>query len=411
MLDSADILIVGCHDPVNLQKMEFELKKPWSNIGFTVIYLDHNATTPIAPEVLEAMMPYLTTEWGNPSSSYRFGSKLKSVIEKAREQTADLLGAHPLDIIFTSCGTESNNTAISAALEANPHKKHIITSQVEHSAILNHFKALETKGYTVTYLPVNRDGQLDLEIFQKVLIDDTAVVSLMWANNETGVIFPVKSIGEICRARGVLFHCDAAQAVGKIPIRLKDFPVDYLSFTGHKIHAPKGVGALYVRRRAPYSSYLFGGHQERGRRGGTESVHLIAGLEAAARISLKGVQGYENSVAPIRDLFEQELFNISNKLQVNGHRTIRLANTSNISFLGIESEALLLLLDQAGICASRGSACLADMEEPSHVIYAMTSDKDLSNQAIRFSFGKDSTYKEAKMCLQALGTAMRSLLK
>jgi cysteine desulfurase len=217
-----------------------------------MIYLDYNATTPVLPEVLEAMMPYLTSEWGNPSSTYKFGSKLKAVIETARAQVADLEGAHAMEIIFTSCATESNNAAIHAALKADPKKKHIITSAVEHSSVLNYCMTLEKEGYRVTYLPVDREGLLKLADLENAITDETVIVSLMWANNETGVLFPVKEIGEICRSRGVLFHCDAVQAAGKIEIDMLNVQADYLSLTGHKFHAPKGIGALYVRRKVPF---------------------------------------------------------------------------------------------------------------------------------------------------------------
>jgi len=221
-----------------------------------MIYLDHNATTPVLPEVLDAMMPYLTTEWGNPSSAYKFGSKLKGVIETAREQVAELIGAQPREVIFTSCATESNNAAIHAALKANPNKGHIVTSAVEHSSVLNYCMALEKEGYRVTYLPVDRDGLLKLADLETAITDQTALVSLMWANNETGVLFPVKEVAEICRSRGVLCHCDAVQAAGKIGMDVRKLPVDYLSLTGHKFHAPKGIGALYVRRKTPISPYV-----------------------------------------------------------------------------------------------------------------------------------------------------------
>ena len=249
-----------------------------------MIYLDHNATTPVAPEVLEAMMPFLTDNWGNPSSSYKFGSKLKGVVEVAREQVAALIGAYGGEVIFTSCATESNNAAIHAALKATG-KRHVVTSAVEHSSVLNYCRALEKEGYRVTYLPVDRDGLLKLADLESAITDDTAVVSLMWANNETGVLFPVKEIAEICRARGVLFHCDGVQAAGKIEIDVRKVPVDYLSLTGHKFHAPKGVGALYVRRKAPFSPLIYGGHQERGLRGGTECVPLIVGMGKAAELA------------------------------------------------------------------------------------------------------------------------------
>jgi cysteine desulfurase len=350
-----------------------------------MIYLDHNATTPVAPEVLEAMLPYFKEEWGNPSSSYRFGSRLKSVIEKAREHVADLLGAHPLEIIFTSCGTESNNSALHAALRANPDKRHIITSQVEHSAVLNHCKALEAEGYRVTYLPVDHEGLLNIRDLENALDPDTAVVSLMWANNETGVIFPVNDIGQLCRAKGVLYHCDAVQAAGKMPIRLKSMPIDYLSIAGHKINAPKGIGALYVQRKVPFSPYLYGGHQEREQRGGTENVPLIVGLGIAAQLAMKKSRDYAREASPLRDNLEREILRLMPIAERNGKADQRIANTSNISFKGILSESLLLLLDQDGICASSGSACLADSETPSHVVAAMKPDSNAAKEAIRFS--------------------------
>jgi len=360
----------------------------------SMIYLDHNATTPVLPEVLEAMMPFFTTEWGNPSSSYKFGSKLKKVIETAREQVADLVGAHPLEIIFTSCGTESNNAAIHAALKANPGKRHIITSAVEHSAVLNHCVALEKEGYRVTRLSVDRDGLLKLADLDAAITDDVAVVSLMWANNETGVLFSVKEIAEICKSRGVLYHCDAVQAAGKVPIDVRQVSADYLSLTGHKFHAPKGVGALYVRRKAPFSPYIHGGHQERNLRGGTESVPLIVGMGKAAQIALKYLPGYEKTVRPLREQLEAGILKSIPNTELNGHKTQRLANTTNITFDGIDSEALLILLGKEGICASSGSACLADTDEPSHVIKAMKPVGNQSRSMIRFSLGVETTGAE-----------------
>ena len=359
-----------------------------------MIYLDHNATTPIPPEVLDAMMPYLTTEWGNPSSSYKFGSKLKTVIERAREQVAELIGAHPLDLIFTSCATESNNTAIAAALKANPGKRHIITSQVEHSSVLNYCMALEKEGCRVTYLPVDRDGLLRLADLEAAITDQTAVVSLMWANNETGVLFPVEQIAEICRSRGVLYHCDAVQAAGKVEIDVQKVPADYLSLTGHKFHAPKGVGALYVRRKAPFAPFIYGGHQERNRRGGTENVPLIVGMGRAAELAGKHLPCYDKKVRPVRDELEEGILRSIPNTELNGHKTQRLANTANITFHGIESEALLILLDKEGICASSGSACLADSDEPSHVIKAMKPEGNQSHSMIRFSLGLETTCVE-----------------
>jgi cysteine desulfurase len=376
-----------------------------------MIYLDYNATTPVLPEVLEAMMPYLTSEWGNPSSTYKFGSKLKTVIETVRAQVAELIGAHAMEIIFTSCATESNNAAVHAALKANPRKKHIVTSMVEHSSVLNYCMALEKEGYRVTYLPVDREGLLKLADLEDAITGDTVVVSLMWANNETGVLFPVKEIADICRSRGVLFHCDAVQAAGKIEIDMRNVQADYLSLTGHKLGAPKGVGALYVRKKAPFSPFVYGGHQERNMRGGTENVPLIVGMGKAAELARKHLPQYEKKVRPLRDVLEEGILRSIPNTELNGHKTQRLANTTNITFHGIESEALLILLDKEGICASSGSACLADSEEPSHVIKAMKQDAANSRQSIRFSLGESTSRNEVqKTCsvLSEKASALRS---
>lgn len=379
-------------------------------------------------------MPYLTSEWGNPSSSYKFGAKLKGVIETARAQVAELIGASAREIIFTSCATESNNAAIQAALKANPAKRHIISSAVEHSSVLNHCRALEQDGYRVTYLPVDRDGLLKLADLENAIADDTAVVSLMWANNETGVLFPVQEIAEICRARGVLYHCDAVQAAGKVEIDVRTVQADYLSLTGHKFHAPKGVGALYVRRKSPFTPLIHGGHQERGLRGGTECVPLIAALGKAAELARKHLPDYETKVRPLRDALEDGILGRVERrspirregrehlelagsetgapipnTELNGHKTHRLANTTNITFHGIESEALLLLLDQEGICASSGSACLADSDEPSHVVKAMKPDSGASRQMIRISLGANTTKTEMEAVVCTLHQTVRAL--
>jgi len=377
-----------------------------------VIYLDHNATTPVLPEVFEAMRPYFCEEWGNPSSTYKFGSKLKAVMETARGQVAELIGARPTEIIFTSCATESNNAAIHAALKANPAKKHIVTSAVEHSSVLNYCMALEKEGYRVTYLPVDREGLLKLADLENAITDETAVVSLMWANNETGVLFPVKEIAEICRARGVLYHCDAVQAAGKVQIDVSrdgGVQADYLSLTGHKFHAPKGVGALYVRRKAPFSPLIHGGHQERNLRGGTECVPLIVGMGQAAELARKHLPGYEKNVRPLRDALERGILDSIANTTLNGHPACRLANTTNITFHGIEAEALLLLLDQEGVCASSGSACLADSDEPSHVIRAMKPEARVSRQVIRLSLGLQNTAQEVGTLLPSIRSAAAAL--
>ncbi len=374
-----------------------------------MIYLDHNATTPIAPEVRDAMLPYFTEEWGNPSSSYEFGSKLKGVIETARVQVAALIEANPREIIFTSCATESNNTAIHAALKAHPQKRHVITSIVEHSSVLNYCKVLERDGVRVTYLPVDREGLLKLADLESAITDETAVVSLMWANNETGVLFSVEQVAEICKSRGVLFHCDAVQAAGKIAIDVRKMPVDYLSLSGHKLHAPKGIGALFIRRKTPFTPLIHGGHQERGLRGGTENVPLIVGFGRAAELARKRTPDYANKVRPLRDTLEKGVLETISNTELNGHATARLANTTNITFHGVESEALLLLLDKMGVCASSGSACLADSDEPSHVVKAMKPNATASRQMIRFSLAESNTRDEISASLGALTSAVKNL--
>jgi len=379
------------------------------NRARNMIYLDHNATTPVLPEVFEAMRPYFCEEWGNPSSSYRFGSKLKGVIETAREQVAQLIGASGREIIFTSCATESNNAAIHAALKANPTKRHIVTSTVEHSSVLNHCMALSKDGYRVTYLQVDRDGLLKLADLENAITDGTAIVSLMWANNETGVLFPVKEIGEICRARGVLFHCDAVQAAGKVEIDVRKVQADYLSLTGHKFHAPKGVGALYVRSKACFSPLIHGGHQERNLRGGTENVALIVGLGKAAELARKHLPGYDKKIRPLRDALEEEIVTSIPVTELNGHKTQRLANTSNITFHKIESEALLILLDQEGICTSSGSACLAGSDEISHVVKAMKPESAGLRHTIRFSLDAHNTMRDIDVVLATIKQAVGAL--
>jgi len=374
-----------------------------------MIYLDYNATTPVLPEVLEAMMPYFTTEWGNPSSTYKFGYKIKSAIETAREQVANLIGAHPMEMIFTSCATESNNAAIHAALKANPNKRHIVTSAVEHSSVLNYCMALETEGYRITYLPVDREGLLKLADLESAITEETSLVSLMWANNETGVLFPVKEIVEICRSRGVLYHCDAVQAAGKVDINVGNLSINYLSLTGHKFHAPKGVGALYVKRKTPMASFIHGGHQERNLRGGTESVPLIVGIGKAAELARKHLPRYDDEVRPLRDTLEEGILKSMANVELNGDKIQRLANTSSISFQGIESEALLILLDKEGICASSGSACLADSDEPSHVVSAMKSQSAASRQMVRFSLDASNTTTDVQTALVAVKRAAESL--
>jgi cysteine desulfurase len=376
-----------------------------------MIYFDHNATTPVLPEVFEAMRPYFCDEWGNPSSAYRFGSKLKTIIGSARKQVAGLIGALPEEIMFTSCATESNNAAIQAVLKSNPAKRHIVISAVEHSSVLNHCQALEKEGYRITYLPVSRDGLLNMADLESALTDQTAVVSLMWANNETGVLFPVQEIAELCRGRGILFHCDAVQVAGKVEINVRKTPVDYLSLSGHKFYGPKGVGVLYVRRNSPFVPFLHGGHQENGSRGGTENVPLIVGLGKAAELASRRLQNFDSKVRPLRDKLEANILTKISNTEVNGHLDLRLANTTNIIFRGVESETLLVLLDQAGICASKGSACLGNSDGPSHVIKAMKPDGVTARESLRFSLGINSREDEVQICVDTLircAAAMRA---
>ncbi len=351
-------------------------------------------------------MPYFGTEWGNPSSTYRFGAKLKGVIETARAEVAKLIGAQSREILFTSCATESNNTAIHAAITTTD-KRHIITSMVEHSSVLNYCRALEGRGYRVTYLPVDPEGLLILTDLDNAITDQTAVVSLMWANNETGVLFPVNEIAKVCRSRGVLFHCDAVQAVGKVDIDVRTTEVDYLSLTGHKLHAPKGIGALYVRRKAPFKPLIYGGHQERMLRGGTENVPLIVGLGKAAEMARKHLADFNTQVRPMRDALEHSILTSVPNTELNGHVSQRLTNTTNITFRGIESESLLILLDHYSICASSGSACLADSEDPSHVINAMKPYA--SRHAVRFSLGTDITKHNVDTVVRAVKEAIEKL--
>jgi cysteine desulfurase len=349
------------------------------------------------------MLPYLDEEWGNPSSSYQFGSRLKSKIENAREHVADLIGAmSPQEIIFTSGGTESNNTAIHAAIHSTP-KKHIITSQVEHSSVLSYCRFLEeSRGYRVTYLPVDREGLLSLKDLEAAMDEDTTLVSLMWANNETGVLFPVEEIGSLCRSNGVLYHCDAVQAVGKLPIDLSSLPIDYLSLTGHKIGAPKGIGALYVNEQAVFVSLIHGGHQEDSRRGGTENIAGIIGFGAASTVAKMKLPEDGSIVRPLRDQLENGILATIPNAERNGHLTLRLANTTNIFLNGVDSDAALTFLDSQDVCASSGSACMESAITPSHVIKAMSGSHDRSSESIRFSLSSTNTHEEIQMVLTKL---------
>ena len=361
----------------------------------TEIYFDNNATTRLLPEVVAAMSPFLTEFYGNPSSIHRFGAQVAEKISEARARVAELIGASdPIEIIFTSCGTEGDNAAIRGMLETRPDKRHIITTQVEHPAVLGLCQHLEKRGYRVTWLGVNPDGMLDLEELRNALTDDTALVSVMVANNETGVIFPIDRIGEIVKARGVPFHVDAVQAAGKIPLKVKDSPVDLLTISGHKFHAPKGIGALYVRRGVTFPPFIIGGHQEKNRRAGTENVAGIVGMGVAAESAQRRLVKQPERVRALRDQLEEELLRTCPDCQVNGRESERLPNTSNVSFRYLEGESILVLLDQFGICASTGSACTAGSSEPSHVLRAMGVAPEWLQGAVRFSLSRFNTAEE-----------------
>ncbi|MEA5528014.1 cysteine desulfurase NifS [Dolichospermum sp. UHCC 0684] len=358
------------------------------------IYLDNNATTKIDPQVVEAMMPYLTDYYANPSSMHTFGGQLGKAVKIAREQVAALLGADESEIVFTSCGTEGDNAAIHAALLAQPEKRHIITSQVEHPAVLNVCKQLESKGYQVTYLSVDSHGQMDLSELEAALTGNTALVTMMYANNETGTIFPIEEIGAMVKEYGAIFHVDAVQAVGKIPLNMKTSTIDMLTISGHKIHAPKGIGALYVRRGVRFRPLLVGGHQERGRRGGTENVPGIIALGKAAELELLHLEEVSQRLTKLRDYLEKSLLSHIPDCEVNGDIKHRLPNTTNIGFKYIEGEAILLSLNKYGICASSGSACTSGSLEPSHVLRAMGLAYTTLHGSIRFSLSRYTTEAE-----------------
>lgn len=367
-----------------------------------VIYVDNNATTQVAPEVLEEMLPYFNEFYGNPSSMHTFGGMVEHKIVEARERLAGLLGATPEEIIINSCGTESDSTAIRAAILSNPDKKHILTSRVEHPAVKNLFEYLSKNGYRVTFVPVDRKGRLDLDYLYKNLSEDTAIVSIMWANNESGVIFPIEEIGGVLKEKEIVFHTDAVQAVGKIPIDLKKVDVDMFSLSGHKFHGPKGVGALYVRKGTKYSPFLIGGHQEKGRRGGTENVASIIGLGKASELAAANLSDESIRVKRLRDKLETELLNRIPNSIVNGDRENRLPNTTSIAFEYVEGEAILLMMDEYGICASSGSACTSGSLEPSHVLRAMGVPFTAAHGSIRFSLSIYNTEEEIDFIIEKL---------
>lgn len=379
-----------------------------------VIYMDNNATTRIAPEVIEAMMPFLTESYGNPSSMHTFGGMVGQAIKTARAKVAGLLGAEPGEITFTSCGTESDSTAILSALRTYPEKRHIITTRVEHPAVKNLCENLETvtgHKYRVTRLKVDAEGMLDLAEYEAALTDDTAIVSAMWANNETGVIFPIAEMARMAKQRGIFFHTDAVQAVGKIIIDLKSLDIDFLSLSGHKLHAPKGVGVLYIKRGTLFVPFMAGGHQENGRRGGTENVASIVGLGRACELAAERMIEENSRVKQLRDRLEDKLLAIIPKSILNGHKTERLPNTANISFEYVEGEAILLHMNQHGICASSGSACTSGSLEPSHVLRAMGVPFTAAHGSIRFSLSVYNTIEEVDVVIEKMPIIIESLRK
>lgn len=373
------------------------------------VYLDNNATTAVAPEVRDIMLPYLGELYGNPSSMHTFGGQVGHAVEEAREKMAALLGAQPSEILFTSCGSESDNTAIWSALQTQPEKRRIITTRVEHPAILSVCQYWERQGYHVTYLGVDARGRLDLDEYAAALSEDTALVSVMMANNEVGNLYPVERMAEMAREKGVLFHTDAVQAVGKVPLRLSGTAIDMLSLSGHKLHAPKGIGVLYIRRGVRFRPFLRGGHQERGRRAGTENVPYIVGMGEAARLAAANMDAERRDVARLRDRLEAGLLKAIPDCMVNGDVENRLPNTSNIAFKNVEGEAILLMLDRLGICASSGSACTSGSLEPSHVLRAMGVPFNYAHGSVRLSLSRYTTEEEVDYVIAHMPDVIKTL--
>ncbi|MGR8998064.1 MAG: cysteine desulfurase NifS [Gammaproteobacteria bacterium] len=378
----------------------------------TDIYLDNNATTKVDHAVVDVMIPYFLEQYGNPSSIHKFADGVARGLKHARQQVQALIGCeHDSEIIFTSCGTESNSTAILSAIKAQPNKKEIITTTVEHPAILSLCEYLEKDGYTIHRMPVDKAGRLNLNAYKNLLSEKVAIVSVMWANNETGTIFPVAEMAEMANAAGVMFHTDAVQAVGKIPMMLQDTKIDMLSLSGHKLHAPKGIGVLYLRRGTRYRPLLRGGHQERGRRAGTENTASIVGLGKACELALEHIE-YENTkVKAMRDRLERGIIEQIPHCFATGDLNNRLPNTSDIAFEYIEGESILMLLNKAGIAASSGSACTSGSLEPSHVMRAMDIPYTAAHGTIRFSFSRYNTMAEVDEVLKVMPGIVAALRK
>jgi cysteine desulfurase len=367
-----------------------------------LIYLDNNATTKVDPAVVEEMLPFLTELYGNPSSAYGFGQRVSKAIDLARERVAALLDCEPSEILFTSCGTESTNAAIHSALSMDRDRQRLVTTRVEHSATLKTGETLSRRGHEVTWLGVDHEGQINLHELERAIRPDTAIVSLMWANNETGVIFPIDEIAAIVRAKGALFHTDAVQAIGKIPIKLRDAKINFLSLSGHKLHCPKGVGVLYVNRRTKFHPFMIGGSQENGKRAGTQNVASIVALGKACELAGQWMKHENTEVLALRDTFEKGVLEHIEGAHLNGGRSPRLPNTSSIAFDRVESEAMLMLLDQHGICCSAGSACTSGSLHPSHVLKAMGFSDDRARSSLRFSFSRFNTHHDLEHTLDVL---------
>jgi len=374
-----------------------------------IIYLDNNATTQLDPGVIEEMLPFLTRHYGNPSSGYSFAATARKAIDLARERLAALLGCEPVEIVFSSGGTESNNAVINSALQLQAGGKHVITSAVEHSAVLRPCQDLAKRGYDVTFLGVDGHGNLDVAELEAAIRPGTALVSIMWANNETGVIFPIEKIAEICRQKRVLFHTDAVQVTGKIPMRLRDSPINFLSLSAHKFHGPKGVGALYISRQTRFSPLIAGGGQENGRRGGTENVASIVGLGKAAELAFKYLAEGKCNIRSMRDRFEKFVLEAVSGASVNGAGAGRLPNTSSLSFEGIESPSALLLLDRQGIYCSAGSACRTGSQEASHVLRAMNPSSDGARRSLRFSLGRFNSDAQIDRAIEVVPKVIEKL--
>ena len=366
-----------------------------------LLYLDHNATTPIDPFVRDAMLPWLENGFGNPSSVYGLGRQAAEALTKAREQVAALVGADPSEIIFNSCGTEATNTAILSALAIDPDRRHIITSAVEHSATIKLCEHLATRGYEITWLPVDKGGLLDLAKLEAAITPETAVISLLWANNETGVLFPIEQIAALALEKKVPLHLDAVQAAGKVPINLSALNVQYVSLSAHKLYAPKGVGALYVNKRARYTP-LLRGSQEETRRGGTQNVASIVAFGKAAELALTNLPSSPERIRTLRDRFENTLLSSIEGARRNGTAEPRLPNTSNLTFPCIEAETALLLFDKEGLCCSAGSACSSGSINPSHVLTAMGVTRDEARASLRFSFGRTTTEADIDRALEII---------